>query len=474
MAAGAGRVEAHDNATAPGHSGEQMPVETIARRVRVVTLGRMAQARRNLTLVRLRAGRGLTQAQLAELLTGAVQAAGPRWRNTTLTAQYISRLEIGRITWPNTVYRAALRAVLGVPTDADLGLYCQQVATAGERTHAMHRRDFLATLPTVALAEHPLGDLIAAATAEPTPPPHRVGLEHAHQIRQLARQADVLDHLHGGGLTREILGAQVRWAIGLLDAHVDRAAEPELLSATGDLCIAAGFACHDGGQAGAARYYLAAALRCAVEADDWELRARALSNMAAVAAYCGDGEDALTLAQQAQIRADRFTPLRRSRLALLEAHAHGRRGDSSACLAAIGRAEDEFAAADPANEPPVLTFFFSPAELAGDSANALHHLALHGSHVDTALNRHREAVAGYSAAHPRSRTLSTTKLATLLLHSGDPAEAVHLGHQALDTAEQLRSRRITDSIRDLHHATTQHNSPEVHDLRQRAARALAG
>lgn len=34
----------------------------------------------------------------------------------------------------------------------------------------------------------------------------------------------------------------------------------------------------------------------------------------------------------------------------MEARAHGRRGDAEGCLAAVGRAEDEFVAADPGGE----------------------------------------------------------------------------------------------------------------------------
>jgi len=440
----------------------------------MVTLCGMAPTRRNVKLVQLRVQRGLTQAQLAELVTQVVRAGGPRWRNATLGGEYISRLEVGRTTWPNATYRAALRTVLGVDTDAELGLYCQQVVAMREKGEAVRRRDFLATLPAVPLAEHPLRELVAAAMAERVPPPRRVGMEHAAQVRSLVRQADQLDHLYGGGLTREILAGQARWAVSLLDTHVDRAAESELFSAVGDLCIAAGFACHDGGQADSARYYLSAAVQCAEQAADWKLRARALGTMAGVAAYYASGDDALTLAQQAQVRDDRLTPLQRARLALLEAHAHGRRGDARACLAAIGRAEDEFTTTDPTNEPAWLSFF-TAAELAGESANALHHLALRGQHTDAAVSRQRLAVTSYSAAHPRSRTLSAAKLVTLLLQTGERAEAVQLGHQVLDATKNLQSHRVTDSIRQLHRAASKYRGiVDIDALRQRTARALAG
>jgi transcriptional regulator with XRE-family HTH domain/tetratricopeptide (TPR) repeat protein len=434
----------------------------------------MAGVRRNVELYRRRVRVGLTQAQVAELLTGVVQAAGPTWQHTILTREYVSRLEAGKITWPNTVYRAALRTVLGVDTDADLGLYCQRVGARAE-VEAVRRRDFLATLPAVAMTGSSLSELVAAATAHPVPPPRRVGLEHAAQVRDLVRQANMLDHVYGGGLAREVIAAQVRWAVGLLEAHVDRAAESELPSAVGHLCCTAGWAAHDSGLDDSARHYYSAALRCAEQAEDWHLRGRALCSLAQIVAYSGRGDDALTLAQQAAVRADRLDPCRRVRVFLQEARAHAQIGKAQDSVTAIGRAEDEYATADPANEPGMVNAVLCPAELMGDSGSTLYTLALRGQYIDGAVSRLRESVDTYPADYPRSRALATARLATLLMRSGDPAEAVQFGHQALDTADTINSIRVADSVRNLHRATAEHRGiPEVDALRQRAAHTLAG
>lgn len=100
------------------HSSWQIAVDAAADGVHAVTLSGMAQAGRNAKLVQLRVRRGLTQAQLAELVTDAVRATGPRWRNATLGGEFISRLETGRITWPNSVYRTALVCGRGSTTRA--------------------------------------------------------------------------------------------------------------------------------------------------------------------------------------------------------------------------------------------------------------------------------------------------------------------------------------------------------------------
>lgn len=63
---------------------------------------------------------GLTRQELAELVNAYI------WNHhnkkiVALTANYLGKLERGHIRWPGKLYREALRAVLGVPTDAALG-----------------------------------------------------------------------------------------------------------------------------------------------------------------------------------------------------------------------------------------------------------------------------------------------------------------------------------------------------------------
>lgn len=432
----------------------------------------MTNSRRNYRIVQLRANLGLTQAQLAERVTDVVRKTGPRWHNALLPGDYIARLEGGRITWPNATYRAALRTVLGVTTDAELGLYCQRVPAVRPEDDTVRRRDFLTTLPAAALTTTPLTELIATATT-PAPAPHRVGLEHASQVRDLALGAGRLDHLYGGGMARDILATQVRWAVGLLDAHVDRAAEAEVTAAAGDLCVIAAWSAHDGGDDRTAQRYYLAALRCAERADDWDLRARALNGMARGAAYAGLGDDALTYAQHAQLRSDRLTPLRRASLALAEAHAHGQLGDARSALAAISRAEHEFGAANAADEPTWLATFFTRAEILGDSAHVLYDLARRGHHVDRAIDTLRNSVAAYPDNYPRSRSLSAARLATLLMHHGDPAEAATIGNTVLDTTQRLRSNRLTDTIRHLHRSAARHQGAAAVDaMRHRTTHTL--
>ena len=389
--------------------------------------------------------------------------------------EYIGRLERGVVSWPNAGHRSAFRTHFGVASDAELGFYCRRSESSLREADDVRRRAFLSALPLAAMpGTEPLAALVSLANDEPTPMPRRVGLEQVEQVRAVVTQVDQLSHRFGGGVVREMLGAQMRWAVDLLDAHVDRAASDELHSVIGDLAAYAGWSSHDVGADTAAQRYYQVALRCAEQADDWNLRAEAVSDMARIAQYGGDGETALTLSQQAQVRADRLTPLRRACLAAVEAGAHGQRGDANACLAAVGRAEDHFAAADPANETPGMVAFYSSAQLAGDSGHALWPLALRGQHVHTAADRLRRAADSYPVGYARSRTLGLTRLASLTFAQGDPAEAVGVATDALDGTGSVQSHRVADNLIALRRVARRHRGvPGVAPLRQRITRTLA-
>lgn len=192
--------------------------------------------------------------------------------------------------------------------------------------------------------------------------------------------------------------------------------------------------------------------------------------------HSGDGETALTSSQQSQVRSDRLTPLARACMAAVEAGAPGARGDAPSSLAAVRRAEEHFAAAVPDNETPAMLAFFSPAELAGDTGQALWPLAMRGRHVDTTIELLRTAAESYPDSYARSRTRCELRLASLMFAHGDPAEAVTVATSALDHASTLRSQRIRDNLTELHRHTAhpRHRSiPGIAPLHDRITHTLA-
>lgn len=62
----------------------------------------------------------VTRQELAELANAWVW--DHRKKVVALSANYIGKLECGIVRWPGKLYREALRAILGVSSDAALGL----------------------------------------------------------------------------------------------------------------------------------------------------------------------------------------------------------------------------------------------------------------------------------------------------------------------------------------------------------------
>jgi predicted negative regulator of RcsB-dependent stress response len=133
-------------------------------------------------------------------------------------------------------------------------------------------------------------------------------------------------------------------------------------------------------------------------------------------------------------------------------------------LIAVGTADDHYAHSTPANEP--FMAYYTAARHAELTGLALADLAISGRDHSEATNRLTEAVTGLTEAH--ARAISQTKLACLTMATGDPAEAAALGTAALDAVSALRSRRVTEGLRELsrHTAAHQHIN-EVAHLRQR-------
>ena len=338
----------------------------------------------------------------------------------------------------------------------------------------MKRRIFVGTTPLALLPPgQPLTALLNPGSGRPASAPRRVGIDHLEQVRRLVTQSDELDHLFGGGFASELLVGQLRWAMELLDAHVDSAISDPLHSAVGELAVVTAWSCHDVGNNQLAEGCHQVALHCAEQADDWEIRAETLADMARIAQYLGEGEAALTLVQQGLVRSDRLSPLRRACLATVEALAHGARRDQQACLTAIGQAEDLFAAADPANETPSMVAFYSAAQLAGDIGKALWQFGIHGQHTQQAIDRLHTAVNGYAPGYVRARTLCRIWLASLNFAQGNPEHATTIAHEALDGAGSLYSPRVVDYLVELRRTAWQHRTvPDVVRLRKRITATL--
>lgn len=133
--------------------------------------------------------------------------------------------------WPCADYRAALRTIFGVASDAALGFSNPRRKLV--KVADMDRKTFLraAGVGLGAAALAPLADLLD--TSEATAVPSRIGATEIEQIRTAARVFKTWDAEHGGGLARETVLAQLRWSAGLLGSGYPEALRPDLLFCSG-------------------------------------------------------------------------------------------------------------------------------------------------------------------------------------------------------------------------------------------------
>ncbi|MER5182583.1 hypothetical protein ABT009_30240 [Streptomyces sp. NPDC002896] len=243
------------------------------------------------------------------------------------------------------------------------------------------------------------------------------------------------DNAHGGGgLVGVIASRSMQWAVGLLAVPCPEPLRLQLHAAVARLGIVVGASQFDAYAHDDARVAFKIASECAEEAGDWWLRAKTFSFLARQAIWLGDPDTALTHAEKGLVRSDRLTPTNQAMLHSARARAFGKMHDVQNTLAAVGAADDAFAQSNPREDPPSMAYY-DAAQHHGDTAHALFDLAIHAEQDPGQASRRFEiAVAGHSDDFARSRAISHTKWASLLMAKGDP-------HQSHDDRSQGPRRR---------------------------------
>jgi hypothetical protein len=417
-------------------------------------------------------GEPMTRQELAELVNAWVYENTVGNRVISLDANYIGKLERGDIRWMQDAdRRTAFRAVLNVETDQELGFRRprRSRSTVGNVDRHQFLRAALGAGAAAAVGPS-FADLIGPT--QPTPVPSVVGMAEVAEVRTTTSVFKNWDALYGGGLVREAVGAQLRYAAELLNARCAQRVRTELFSAVGYLSHTAGFMAFDAYAHDDARRMFEFALACAEEARDWHLRAKVLSSLARQAIWCGDPDAGLTYTELAMVRADRLTPTERAMLHTGRARALAKLTKVQDTVIAVGMADEEFSHARPENDPPTVAYY-DAAQHAGDTGHALWDVALHGQFVTEANRRLVTAVAGHGDGFARARAISQIKLASLTMVTGDPREAAAIGDQALGFAGAVRSRRAADDMRELRRFGKPHSSiSEVVELRNRIGSAV--
>ncbi|MGO4756035.1 hypothetical protein AB4212_46830, partial [Streptomyces sp. 2MCAF27] len=203
------------------------------------------------------------------------------------------------------------------------------------------------------------------------------------------------------------------------------------------------------------------------------LRAKTYSLLSRQATLLGDPDEGLTNAEKGLVRSDRLTPTIQAMMHSARARAFGKMQDVQATLAAVGAADDAFSRSNPA-EDPTWMHYYDEAQHHGDTAHALFDLAIHKDQdPGRAAQRFTTAVAGHGDDYARSRGISRTKLASLVMAKGDPMQAIAIGHEALNDVGRLTSRRAADDLKELRRFAAQHRRlEEAAYLRRRITATL--
>lgn len=316
--------------------------------------------------------------------------------------------------------------------------------------------------------------VFAAELAIHAPVPAGVGWAEVEHVRAATGGFAAAENLRGGGPSCEAAAGQLRWATRLLDARAGEQVGRALVEAVGNLAGVVAFSAFDVGDHRNADRCFRFALWCAEEAGSWSLRAATLTDMARHAAYLGDLDEALSLVEFAQVRADRLPGTATAMVSTVRARILALLGRHAEAAAAVDQADGYFADREHSTDPPWLAYY-DEAEHLGSTARALTPGAITEGSAGQAGTRLEAAVRLHSAGFPRSRAFSRTRLATLTMTVGDPDHAAHLGRQALTDAAGLQSRRIRDELSGLHRATDRHaRKPKVASLRLALAGALLG
>jgi hypothetical protein len=391
-------------------------------------------------------GECLSRQELAEKVNSCLWTT--HRQRVEVDAGYIGKLERGVIRWPGGSYREALRSILRVSTDAELGF-------GNTRRTAV---------PVAEPGPSPAG---APATV-----PGAVDERHVRDVAGAAELLSAWDHRHGGWSLLEGTLAQARWAGELVRADCPASLRAPLRRAVADLVGACGFKLFDTGAHREASRYFRFALECAEEAGDWHRRARILARMVRLAVETDQADKALTLAEYGLVRADRLSPVRQAMLHAAHAKALAAMLRKQEALRAIGAADDAFDRATDDDFATLRTDRYTRANLAGETCEALATLHAGGCGDIDFGTRFALAQNGFGDEYPRSRVLAELKFASFTLATGDPDEAAQIGHLALDTAERMRSGRVNELVRVLEREVAEENSRAVRDLHDRIKVAI--
>jgi tetratricopeptide (TPR) repeat protein len=336
-----------------------------------------------------------------------------------------------------------------------------------EEDESVKRRKFLGNAAAVMFGAAVFGQEDGQWLPSPaqTPAPGRVGLSDVRQIEASTKALRGLDYQYGGGACRDAVVAQLSWAQRMLDAHTADTVRSRLFTAIADLHNLAGWTSFDVDLVDSARFHFLQALRLAKEAQNNSLITNVMYRMGKIYMEQDAPNEALKLFQLGQIAAqDSGSEIAVALLCANEAWAYSQLGDAEQSQKMIGRAQDEFARADP-RRIPGWARHCDEYELYASTGTVHFTLARNGDrekvsdpakHMRLAIPNLQRAIDGYGPEMARTHAFNLTTLAAAHLWDGDVNHGVRLGRQALDLAAEVKSARMVRRFRPLYQEALRH------------------
>jgi len=417
----------------------------------------------------------MTRAELADAVNAWLwQTTGRRFE---LDDHLIGKWERGVVQYPIREYRAALRAVLGVDSDTELGFRppTRRGATAATSTlpanapwtrgtivaeattaaewDLVNRREALRGAATIVGAGllGPLTGWLEPLTDAP--------LSSRSGAFALA-EVEALEHLvatfrewrsAGAGLGRTaVVGQLSDVAERLRGAPVGPHTDRVFLVAAELAKIAGAMAFDEGAHRIAQRHYLTAA-QMAKAGGNPSFGAVALAALARQSFDLGAPDDGLAVVQLAQRGTRAFgTPRLTAMLATREAWAHAQLGDARRFRSSVDAAEDAHAASQAASEPRWLRGL-DTAELVGTIGARYRELARHDRrHARHAVDYLDRALEWRDPTRSRNRAFDLVSLGRAHLLIGEPDRAAATVRDALPHIDPRLPGRLGRKIAEWH------------------------
>jgi hypothetical protein len=440
----------------------------------------------------------LSRSELAEAVNAWLwQCTGRRYE---LDGHHVAKYERGVVRFPIAPYRAALRAVLKVRTDAELGFVAParlqpsaELALAGggwaldgildasdeaTRCSLLNRRDAMRS-GLVATGASVIGAL-AAGWLEPFDGWASRGGSHFSVV-----EVQALEHVVG--LFREWHSARsgpgVSAVVGQLGDVTDRlrgAADNPLTGrvflAAAELAKIAGSMYFDAGAHVSAQRYYVLAVRLAKAAREDSFAATTLAALARQAFDLSAAADGLEIVNLAQHGTRGIaTPRLRAMLATRQAWGHAQQGQVYAFHRAVSVAEQSFVDAGQVQSEPRWLAGLDAAELAGVIGARFRDLARHqpaqARHAVTYIER---ALQLRDPVRVRNRSFDLIGLARAHLVSGEPDRGCELIAEVLPMIDSVRSGRVVRRLGDWSREASRYAGiPVVRETRDRVRELAA-